>query len=358
MMILLRSVFVLKELVNFKSILLAVGAFSVLILFVLNYVLHWIVAPDHGKDSRILQEPQVLPYRFPLLKNTMPFLFDGFNFFFKVALVFCLDGFAQCFRRSDVNRRSKSEQVVVRIALLKDDIYLVQGSTNIAEILRKPSLTVTLAYGIALKYCFGMAQKAVDVYIADTSGSQQKPIAGSNVPSQNRVSYLTHENLLKGLLGTGLAPATDRFESALTESLNLETIGQNWEYYPDFLEFHEDHVGAAVIRALFGPTLLSQNLDFVRDLWAYDKVVMSLAKRLPAFWIPNAYRLRDKLLSSIRKWHDFAKENFVNMNGSQHLDDDPLWGSEMIKHRHKMLLGIGNQDSDSVASTDLGFIWA
>jgi hypothetical protein len=111
-----------------------------------------------------------------------------------------------------------------------------------------------------------MAQKAVNMYLADTSGSHHKPIEGSNVHPQNRVSYLTHENLLKGLLGTDLAPAADRFESALAESLDSLSVGNEWLNLPDLLEFFEQEVGKATIKAVFGSTLLSQNPDFVRDL--------------------------------------------------------------------------------------------
>lgn len=257
-----------------------------------------------------------------------------------------------------VFRRFNLEQPAMRIALLKDDIYLVQGPKYMAQVLRAPSLTVTQAHAIALKCCFGTSQDAADVYAADTSGSQFKPIEGSDVSCQNRVSYLTHENLTKGLLGSGLAPATNRFEIALTESLCSENIDQDWIYYPDFLEFYENHVGTAIIKALFGSELLRQNPGFYHDFWAYDKVIMKLAQRIPIFWIPNAYRIRKKLLMSIKRWHEFARERSMTEGNIQQGDDDPFWGSEMVRERHKMLLNIGSQDYDSVAATDLGLIWA
>lgn len=235
---------------------------------------------------------------------------------------------------------------------------MVHGAKNVAELLRTSSLTVTRAYGIALEYCFGMARKAVRTYVTDTSGSQHKPIVGSNVHPQNRVSYPTHENLLKGLLGPGLAPTSDRFESALTESLSSSTVSKEWVKFPDLPEFFENHVGSAVVQAIFGSTLLGQNPKFVRDLWAYDRDVMSLAKRLPAFWIPDAYEIRNKLLLSIKRWHAFARARSDKAQKPQIEDSDQFWGCEMIRSRHKMLLGVKDQDFDSLASTDLGLIWA
>ena len=39
-------------------------------------------------------------------------------------------------------------------------------------------------------------------------------------------------------------------------------------------------------------------------------------------------------------------------------EEDPLWGSAMMRERYKTLRSINGQDGDSVASTDLGLIWA
>ena len=163
---------------------------------------------------------------------------------------------------------------------------------------------------------------------------------------------------MQGLLGAGLEPASDRFGRSLAEALDSLPISGEWETFPDFLVFFENLVGTAVIKSLFGPTLLSLNPDFVRDLWAYDKVVMSLAKRLPIFCIPGAYKLRSKLLDSIKKWHTFAASN---SEIDAHLGDedfDQLWGSQMMRDRYRMLLDVEHQDCDSVASTDLALIWA
>ena len=255
--------------------------------------------------------------------------------------------------------RSSRNRSITRVALLADDIYIVHGAKSIAEVLRTSSLSVTKAYGIALKHCFGMAQKAVNSYHADTSGCQHKPIKGSYVQPQDRISYLTHENLLKGLLGTGLAPTSERFEKALTESLSSLSIGDEWVEFPNLVELFENHVGGSVIKAIFGSALLSQDPNFVRDLWAYDKVVMNLARRVPKFWSPEPYRLRDKLLLCIKKWHALARAHSDRQESQvQREEAEPFWGSEMIKDRHKMLLGVKDQDYDSLASTDLGFIWA
>lgn len=160
-----------------------------------------------------------------------------------------------------------------------------------------------MPYGIALKYCFGMALRATTIYILDTSGSHEKAIAKSDVLPYNRVSYRTHQNLLQELLGVALTPVSDCLENTLTESLYSLNISEKWVEFPDLLEFFEDHIGTAIVEAVFGSALLFHNPGFIRDLWVYDKVVMNLAKRLPFFWIPNVYRLREKLLHSMKRYH-------------------------------------------------------
>jgi len=202
-----------------------------------------------------------------------------------------------------------------------------------------------------------MSPAAVSAYTADTSGAHSNPLAGSNIKPKDRVSYLTHENLLKGLLGTGLAPATERFEEGLTEGLCSLNVTNEWVEYLDLLAFFEEHVGQAVLQAIFGTQLLEQDEGFLHDLWEFDAGVMGLARRLPRFSIPAAYRVRETLLGAVRSWHGFAKAG-EGAGADGDGDGDPVWGSRMMRERYSMLHGVRDQDAESVASTDLGLIWA
>ncbi|KAI4288665.1 MAG: hypothetical protein L6R35_002068 [Caloplaca aegaea] len=249
-------------------------------------------------------------------------------------------------------------RAATRVALLNDDLYVVHGAKNVGEIFRNPSVSVAPAYGIALKHCFGMSRKAAQTYFADTSGSRPRPIWRSNVQPRNRVMYRTHENLLQGLLGSGLAPATDRFEHYWTDHLFSLDISSHWVEYPDLLEFFEANLGKMVIQTIFGPAILSQSPGFVRDIWAFDQVVMSLAKRLPWICIPQAYIVRRRLFQYVKRWHIFAKASSPRAEDVREDDVNPFWGSKTIRERYEMLLDVESQDQDSVASTDLGFIWA
>ncbi|GKZ21546.1 hypothetical protein AbraIFM66951_006728 [Aspergillus brasiliensis] len=315
------------------------GAAAAAALALIFFILRALSARSRGFNKKLDVAPLTVPYTIPLVRSTFSFVFDGPSFFIRAAR-FCQGRWP------------------LRVGLLNDEVYLVQGQKNITSIFSNPKLTVTRAYGVVLKYCCGMDQKAVDVYVSDTSGSRERPIPGSRIPPNRRVGYHTHENLFHGLLGNGLGHTAERFDSAIRSSLERAVpLGPSWTHVDDLTEFFEDHLGTAILEALFGPILLTETPGFHRTLWQYDKYIMSMAKRLPSWLIPEGYRLRDEVLRGIMKWHKRATE--LSQNNTADLgEDDPYWGSAMMRERHKMLLGIDEQDLRSVASTDLALIWA
>ena len=245
----------------------------------------------------------------------------------------------------------------VQIPILLDEVYMVHGSKNIQEIFRNQRLTMTRAYGIALKHCFGMKSEAVEVYMSDTSGARQKPIPGSKVPDDARIGLLTHQNLSSIFSGTGLERITGRFEDAFKERLHNLPIGDGWNHFPDFTSFVETQIGAPILRALFGRRLLDQS-GFLESLFVYDRHIMNLARRLPFLLAPRAYRARRRVLRSIKTWHQEVKQ-------AEHADDAPYdkrkdsaWGSDTMRDRHRILSQITRQDADALASADLALIWA
>ncbi|KAF2470377.1 cytochrome P450 [Lindgomyces ingoldianus] len=289
-------------------------------------------------DQSYSNEAKTVPYRNPFFKSTIGFAFYGPSFFLRLKLFQRYSG-------------------ALRVRLVTEDIYIVHGPKYVTEIFQNPNLSVTKAYAYALQYCFGMHPKAAAAYHNDTSGSRTKPIMGSYVKPTGRIGYSTHENLVDCLLKSGLEPTTTQFETALFQYLQLCNLNEEWVYYDDIAKFFENLLGQAILKALFGPLLLEANEHFVEDLFEYDKVVMNLARRVPWFINPKPYRLRKKIVESIKRWHSAAKLVSDSVTASAS-DADSAWGSSIMKDRHEMLMNSEGQDEDSVASTDFGLIWA
>ncbi|KAL7621629.1 hypothetical protein AAE478_008955 [Parahypoxylon ruwenzoriense] len=213
-------------------------------------------------------------------------------------------------------------------------------------------------YIYTLKYFFGMPAKGLATYIADNSGPLPKPQPGSQVPPQDRIDYILHHGFLRAWSGPGLAPTTDRFIRAfIRRTANLELTGQ-WTELPDFWGFFQTNMTPCFVEAIFGPTLIGLNPDFIENLWKYDDTIPWLARGVPAFLVPGAHKLRNTIRNQLKKWYAYSRREFRESCIEKDGDGDPYWGSELIRYRQKMLSESGNHDDDSLSSTDLGLVWA
>ena len=255
------------------------------------------------------------------------------------------------------SRRVGRNDPVLRIPLMVDDVYLVHGAKNIVEAFKAKSLSVTWHMGFMLTRWFGMSGHAAGIYYKDTSGPGKKPNLGSMTKPSGRVYYQTHETLLDGLLRQGLEPMTNRLEVEIRTSISSLQISDHWTEFPDLLKFYKHFLGTAVIKTVFGSTILSLNPDFVQVLWDYDEVILSLSNPIPILSAPKAYWLRRKLLQYIKRWHAYARAHSTGYESHGNQDGDPYWGCKMMRDRYVTLCDTEDQDHDSVAATDLALFW-
>lgn len=137
------------------------------------------------------------------------------------------------------------------------------------------------------------------------------------------------------------------------------SIGSEWMELPDLWVFIRNLVFVTSTETLCGSFILSLNPTLNEDFWAYDQSVPTLLKGLPRFLAPGAYKRRDKMLNSIKKWHKFANEQ-CNIFKTEL--DQPEWdsyfGSKFVKARQRFLSEIEVMDADGLASEDLGLLFA
>jgi len=326
---------------------------------------------QRGQAHAPSKEAPTLPYQYPIVRSTIQFAFYGPELFQELLCVQKKKEPPPQTKRPPASARLASLSLTtartsfcalsgaLRVRLVNEDIYMVHGAKNITAVSQNVHLRVTRAYGYALRHCFGMSKAAAAAYDRDTSGSREKPIAGSRVGEHGRIGHVTHANLAQGLLVDGLEPMTGRFHAALSQALEACEIGQDWKHYDDLAAFFEDVLGRAVLESVFGPLLLQTNPTFVRDLFEYDKTVMDLARRVPWFLKPLPYRLRGVLVESVKRWHAAASSS--SSSSAPEPDSSTAWagwGSSMLQARYEKLMQCDGQDADSVASANFALLWA
>ncbi|KAI9876361.1 MAG: hypothetical protein M1830_006662 [Pleopsidium flavum] len=308
--------------------------------FVFNYLVIWLFFHVSQWSKKAGKVPPTVPYLVPFLGSTISYLWNPLKFVGSSTYHF-------------------GRQNPVNVKLLTSNLYLLQGADNITTLWKHSSVsTATAIHSFCLTHFFGMPKKAVDIYTLDDSGSFHQPYPDSKVKPNNRVDYHTNQSLLRFLGGPGLAPFFERFVTGLSKRLYSLNIEDEWTELPDFLEFFQLEMTPVVIEAVCGPVIMCHNPDFARDFWKYNLWVSALSKGLPRFMIPEAYRIRDKILIDIKQWHAYARTHFDKSKIGPDGDADPYWGSEFIRARQDMFLSMDDFDYDALASSDFGAIWA
>ena len=149
------------------------------------------------------------------------------------------------------------------------------------------------------------------------------PLTGSTVATHNRVDYRTHEGLLKFTSGSGLSGFYNRWASSFLARINALDVHDSWVEMPDLMDFFDQNFGSSLTEAICGPSLAQINPTWRKDFIQYEKVIPSLLKGLPRWLDTKTYDVRDKLLVSIQRWHDYARAHFSLPTVSPGDDTDP-----------------------------------
>lgn len=257
-----------------------------------------------------------------------------------------------------IDSQKAGPQAVYGLKILNKTLYFLYKPENVASIWKyKTTITTPVVTTFVLKTLFGMDFKAYNMYTMDTSGVSSKPKPETNVATNNRIDYLTHASFHKHLLGEGLPIFFQRFSASFVGRLPSLNIQDEWMNFPDIMKFWMLPLTASMNEALVGPVLECSNPNFTRDLLKYFTYIQDLMKGLPAWYIPEAYRLRKNLIEDVKKWHAKAREGFRETDIDKEGGADPWWGSAFMRERQKMLEKVDNWDYDSLASSDFGVLW-
>ncbi|KAL4946296.1 hypothetical protein BDV06DRAFT_218425 [Aspergillus oleicola] len=221
----------------------------------------------------------------------------------------------------------------LRINVLGQSIYVVQGAANIAATVRQRNLSSFTLHQYILKRVFNLPDEAVMTYQADNSGRNITPHAGSNVEPRNRVEFLATDSVHQLLLGPGLASLSRKFQIDIAHRLHALWSGQNdGVIKDDFFDL------------------------FIEDLWTLDDNVWKYLFQVPRFLSPTSYTAKDRAVSAIKAWHSWAREH-IDPASTDDRDNDLLWGSQFFRDRQGMFQNMDGFDADAIASQDLAFLW-
>lgn len=126
---------------------------------------------------------------------------------------------------------------------------------------------------------------------------------------------------------------------------------------PDLCSFVQKHVIEAAITVFFGPYMISLNPGIVDEFWRWNEDVRLMFMDMSRWWIPGAYRLREKLIQSIQRWQRHARENF-DERGLGEDAWEPFYSCKFIRERQGLLTKREIMDETARASENLANTWA
>ncbi|KAF2119899.1 cytochrome P450 [Lophiotrema nucula] len=307
--------------------------------FVFNYSISVFMYHRQHLRTNEQQLPPRYPTLIPWLGSAIPFLLDNANFL-KTATSYA------------------GNLTSVRVTVAGQEFYLLEDRDTVRKLWKIQLLSSPIPFYVhVLKHFFGMHDRALATYRADDSGAFSKPFINSNVLERNRVDHFTHQGFKKAFTGPALAPTAQRFMQDLARRCEGLKISNEWTEMPDMVKFFRAVHGAALLQAIFGPSLLQINPSFVEDVWKFDDSIPWLARVVPFFINPEPHRARNRVRDQLKKWYQYAREHFTEDCVYEDGDGDPYWGSELIRHQQKKYLQADNYDDDALASADLALVW-
>jgi len=134
-------------------------------------------------------------------------------------------------------------------------------------------------------------------------------------------------------------------------------IEDDWTEVPDMTEFWMLPLTSAMTEALAGLILECVNPNFANDLLQFFAFIQPLFKRVPLWWNPRAYELRESLIQDVAQWQNIVRACFNETDVDKDGDWDPWWGSSLFRDRQRFHSKLENWDIRGIATSDLVVLW-
>lgn len=240
-------------------------------------------------------------------------------------------------------------------------MYLV-GDPDHTKFIFKPTSGLASHLGIsyAMKHVLGTPTDVLPLYYEDDSGQLAMPVSDSKTSAENRIRYFHSRAAHQFLNGKSGIRLGELYMDIMSRNMLADAnISSEWKNMADLLTFIQDLAFPASTEALCGSAILRLNPTLTEDFWSFEKRIPTLLKQFPRWLSPAAFRSREKMLNSIKRWHAYGMERSdITKLGKKDPEWEPYFGSKYIRERQRFLQGIGIMNADGRASEDLGFLFA
>ncbi|KAF2115749.1 cytochrome P450 [Lophiotrema nucula] len=247
---------------------------------------------------------------------------------------------------------------VLRLKLPFTELWIVNQASQILPTLSTPKIyDFEPMKSMALRNIVGLSGAALTAIDEDNSGVSTKPLPDSNIHPDNRFNYLERKMTQDFTRPSSHAALVQKFSQNLHQWVEECNIGEEWVTPPDLHIFVRDILFKATTDAFFGPHLLRLSPDLVEDIWKFDQDVPFLAKGLPAFLKPKAYRARARCIEAFRKWRSFALKNGPQSDTLPEWND--IFGLKCMKLRNELFEKTRGwkYDEGACAASDLAVLF-
>lgn len=241
----------------------------------------------------------------------------------------------------------------VRVVFAGVSNYVISGPESVAAYFKESrDLSNSTRNVIIMEKAFGCPRHLLHQFQSGAADQNSNDISV-------QVDQLIHKSVNMGLAGQDLEAVTTHFQEHYTEHLmqSAAELGNDWVQCEDICSLVEDHVFESAAHALFGPFMLSLNPNLARDFWAFNKYFRPLVVGVPRWLSPAAYKARDTMVESIKRWQRHASLHYTpeELGG---VDWEPLWGSKVVRERQVLLTRRRIVDETARAAENLAIMWA
>jgi len=222
---------------------------------------------------------------------------------------------------------------IVTFRLGPKKVYLVQGAQNTQPLLRMTSDIGSEAAAIfAYKRLFDMSPEDIAKFAADKSSRLKRASPGSvdNLPGGKRYWYgirrLYDDYMMRPHYANSMA---DKYYELFSACLEEQPVGE-WNTVSLFSYLKENMARSAIV-SLCGQRILDLNPDFLKQFWAYDRVVFYLLRGAPKWLNHGPWKARDEFLDSISRALQAAWESFDWSGPAAHADWEESFGSRFSR---------------------------